>query len=133
MTTESSRLARGFSDQPPLMTRWHHDDLVGRLLKQHKFVRMSWRLVFVAVLLGVLLVGLTGCQSFPQAEASLRVGISANAGHAKDERLPAEARTIAEKNSDLMWKVLFNIGGCEETDIPADVLERQAARKGGAR
>ena len=71
-----------------------------------------------------------GCASYPQAESTLMTGISANKGHAADEGLPSQARTIAEKNHDLMWKVLFNIGGCEEGDIPGDVIARQAARRG---
>ena len=113
-TTRTARrsIARGFSDRPKLR---------GELA-------ISWRLVMAVVILAVL-VALTGCQTFPQAEASLRTGISANAGHAGDENLPAEAHTIAEKNHDLMWKVLFNIGGCEEADIPEAVRERQRARE----
>ncbi len=89
---------------------------------------LSWRLLLAVVVVAALLA-MTGCQAFPQAEASLRTAISANRGHAANENLPAEARTIAEKNGDLMWKVLFNIGGCEENDVPADVLARQAARR----
>lgn len=89
--------------------------------------------LFYAVAVLVLLV-LPGCRTYPVAEDTLSTGIAVNAGHAKDDKLPAEARAIAQDNGDLMWKVLFNIGGCEEKDIPADVKARQAARaaaKGG--
>ncbi|KKM19883.1 hypothetical protein LCGC14_1651110 [marine sediment metagenome] len=85
--------------------------------------------VAACMIAAVLVLFLTSCQSFPQAEASLEVTISANKGHMADERLPGEARTIALKNHDAMWKILFNIGGCEEDEIPADVRERQAARE----
>jgi len=105
-------LARGFTDQPKLRST----------------VAPSWRLVLLLGVLALVLL-LTGCQTFPRAEATLKTGISANKGHAADETLPLEARTIAEKNGDLMWKVLFSIGGCDKKDIPADVLERQAERK----
>ncbi len=109
--TARDPIAAGFSDSP----------IRGKL-------RMPWRLLLGVVALGVLLA-LTGCRTFPQAEATLRTAISANKGHAADENLPPEARTIAEKNMDLDWKVLFNIGGCEEKDIPADVRARQKARE----
>lgn len=93
--------------------------------------RIPWRTLFLGVVVLAVILALTGCQTFPQAEATLRTAISANKGHAADDRLPPEARTIAEKNMDLDWKVLFNIGGCEEDEIPAAVRERQAARAHG--
>ena len=83
------------------------------------------------LLLGVVLLFVAGCRTYPVAEDALRTGIAVNAGHAKDPKLAAEARAIAQDNEDLMWKVLFAIGGCEEKDIPAEVRARQAARKGG--
>lgn len=113
---ERRPIDRGFSTRPRIC---------GRL-------ETTWRLVALLAL-AVLVFGLTGCQTFPQAEATLRTAISANKGHAADENLPDEARTIAEKNMDLAWKVLFNIGGCEEKDIPADVRGRQTAREALAR
>jgi len=104
----------GFTDQPEL------DDLAPR----------ARPIAFLALVLLALFVlpALVGCQSYPVAEEALRTGISANVGHAKDDALPAEARAVAEDNGDVMWKVLFAIGGCEEADIPAEVRARQAER-----
>jgi hypothetical protein len=107
MTTDKPN---GFTDQPP-------------------FPKCSG-FVALALLVLVLVLPAVGCRSYPVAEESIKTGISVNAGHVKDESLPAEAVTIAEKNGDLLWKVLFSIGGCEEKDIPAEVVARQKARKG---
>jgi len=106
--TDRDPKPNGFTDQPP-------------------FPRCSGLLATFVLL---ALVVFPGCRSYPVAEEAIKVGISVNAGHVKDAALPVEATTIAEKNGDLLWKVLFNIGGCEEADIPAEVVARQKAREG---
>lgn len=91
--------------------------------------------ILATLALVLLLVALPGCCSYPEAESALETGIEMNTLHAADENLTAETHTVAEKNGDLMWKALYNIGGCEEKDIPEAVLARQAQRvaKAGAK
>jgi len=109
---------------------WLRMDYSGEFERDRMRTKMrgwGWRLVVTMALM--LVVGLGGCQTFPQAEKALRIGISANKGHAADKQLPLEARAVAVDNHDLLWHVLFNIGGCEEKDIPPDVRKRMEARK----
>jgi len=95
----------GFTDQPP----------------------MRCGILTAFALAAVVLLG--GCCSHPVAEATLRDGIAVNAGHAKDEALPAEARAVAQDNGDLLWQVLFNLD--TDVELPAEVKARHDARSGG--
>lgn len=86
------------------------------------------------LLIGIIFVlVLAGCTISPDTEAAIRDAIAANAGHMKDEGLPAPAREIATDNHDLLWDILYREGCVDE--LPADVRARKDARSsdGGSR
>jgi len=74
---------------------------------------------------------LTGCGLTPETEQVIKANIAANAGHVRDQGLPASARKIALVNHDTGYAILFNEGSISE--IPSDVRARRDARAGGAR
>jgi hypothetical protein len=81
------------------------------------------KLVLTSALTALFL--LSGCCSHPAAIQSLDRTIAANKGHMADEKLPQEARDIAQDNYDAANQVKFNLDG---TEVPADTAQRAAAR-----
>ena len=90
-------------------------------------IRCGFRGLIAGVLVAIFAATAAGCCSFPVAEETIKDAISVNAGHANSASLSPDARAVAQDNGDLLWQVLFNIGGVDE--VPDDVQDRRDARK----
>lgn len=79
---------------------------------------------FMLMLVVALAMGCSGLK--PDTEQAIRKVIADNAGHARDESLSQQTRTLGLTTHDFLWDVLYREGCIDQ--LPPDVRARKEGR-----